>query len=654
MLPVDEVVDHAPPKRARAVEGVQRDQVLEPLGLRLPQDVPHARALELEHAQRLALREQLVGLRVVERQRREVDHHAGGPLDGPDGIVEQRQRAQAQEVHLQEADALDLLHPPLGRDFVPGTLVEGRVLGNRLRRDHDAGRMNRRVARHPLEPARHLQQVLDTRVAGLEIPQRLALGERLVECDVECRRDELRHLVRVGVGDVHRPADVADDRPRLHRAKRDDLGDVLAAVLPGDVLDDLSAPALAEVDVDVGQGHPLGVQEPLEDQIELQRIHVRDVERVGHDAACGRPAARPHGNAALARVADEVPDDQEIPAVLHLLDHRDLVRHPFHILVQAPPELPRSRRGLEPLTPPGEALPDHPLEVVVERDAGGHLELGQLVHRLAEVDVAPLGNAHGVGHRVRNVGEHARHLLRRFQVELVAEVAQALGIVHRLAGPDAQQHVMCPEVLPIQVVNVVRANERQPEGLRHALQADVDRALVVDALVLHLEEEVAGAQDVAVGGSSLDGALFLFRAQMKRDLPLEAAAQPDQPARVLRQEFLVDARTVVEPLGVGGRNQLDEVRVALAVLRQEHEVIVALADTAALREPAAGRHVGFAPEDRLDALLSRLVVEDDRREQVPVLGHRQGRHLLPRGLLEQLVDPARAVQQRVRCGDEGG
>ncbi len=83
--------------------------------------------------------------------------------------------------------------------------------------------------------------------------------------------------------------------------------------LRGDVVDDLAAPALAEVDVDVGQRDALGVEEALEDQVVLDRIDVGDAEAVGDEAAGGRAAARPDRDALLAGVADEVPDDQEVP-----------------------------------------------------------------------------------------------------------------------------------------------------------------------------------------------------------------------------------------------------------------------------------------------------------------------------------------------------
>ena len=76
-------------------------------------------------------------------------------------------------------------------------------------------------------------------------------------------------------------------------------------------------------------------------------------------------------------------------------------------------------------------------------------------------------------------------------------------------------------------------------------------------------------------------------------------------------------------------------------------MIRGFARRAALRAAVAGRDVHLAAEDRLDAALSRLVVEGDRREHVAVLGDGQRRHLQLDRAVEQLLDPARAVEQRV-------
>ena len=424
------------------------------------------------------------------------------------------------------------------------------------------------------------------------------------------------------------------------------------AVLVRDVLDDLAAPALAEVDVDVGQRDALGVQEALEDEVVLDRIDVGDAQAVGDEAAGRRAAARTDRNALLARVADEIPRDQEVPGVLHLLDHVDFVGEPALVLVDGVLQHPASRQLLQPRQPLREPLAHDVLEVVVEREARRHVEVRQVVDRARQVDVAALGDPHGVRQRVGEVLEDRRHLLAGLQVELVAVIVQPLGVVDRLAGADAQQDVVRLEVGVLQVVDVVGDDEREPEVPRDRLQPDVDRLLLVDPLVLHLEEEIVRPENVAIGGGGVERLLLLLGPDAGRDLPLQAAAQADQPVRVLGEQLLVDARLVVEALGVARRHQLDEVVVPLVGLGEQHQVVGRLAGRPALRAPVAGRDVDLAAEDRVDPALARLVVEDDRREHVAVLGDRHRRHLQLDRVVEQLLDAARAVEQRVlewRC-----
>ncbi len=151
------------------------------------------------------------------------------------------------------------------------------------------------------------------------------LVERLVERHVERRRDLLGDPIDVGIRHVERAPDVAHHGLRLHRPEGDDLRDVLAAVLPRDVVDHFAAPPLAEVHVDVGQRHALGIEEALEDQVEVDRIDVGDAH-APRDERAGRGAStRPDRDTFLTRVADEVPDDEEVARVAHLPDHRDLV-----------------------------------------------------------------------------------------------------------------------------------------------------------------------------------------------------------------------------------------------------------------------------------------------------------------------------------------
>jgi hypothetical protein len=75
-------------------------------------------------------------------------------------------------------------------------------------------------------------------------------------------------------------------------------------------------------------------------------------------------------------------------------------------------------------------------------------------------------------------------------------------------------------------------------------------------------------------------------------------------------------------------------------------VIRRLAGVAGLRPAIARGHINFTAENRLDAPLTRMVVKENRREQVSVFGDGYGRHLEPGRLVEQLVDSTRAVQKR--------
>ena len=646
LLARDEIVHHPALQRAWAVQRVQRDQVVEPRRLRLPQEFAHARAFELEDAVRLAVREQLVGLLVIERNGVDVEVDVLRALDFVQAVADQRQRAEPEEIHLQQPDPFDLFHRPLRDDFVLLRLVERHELGERLRRDHDARGVHGGVARHPLEPARHRNQLLDALVLLLHLLERGTFGERLLERHVERGRDGLRDAVGVGVRNVHHARDVAHDRPRFHRPEGDDLRDVLAAVLARHVLDDLAAPPFAEIDVDIGQRHALGVEEALEDEVVRHRIDVGNPQAIGDEAAGGGSAPRPDGDPLLARVADEIPHDQEVPGVLHRLDHVDLVRQPLRVLVDRVLQETAAGEFLEPRQPQLESLADDVLEILVEPEAGGHLEIREVVDRVREIDLAALRNLPGVGERVRKVGEDRRHFLRRLQIELIAVVPEAVGVVHELAGADAEQNVVRLEVGLLQVVHVVGGDEVQPEILRDRLQPDVDDLLLLDALELHLQEKMVRAKDVAIRRGGVNGPVLLLRPDAGGDLALQTTAEADESFGVLREQVLVDARLVVEAFRVAGRHQLDQVVIALFGFGQQDEMVRRLPRRPALDAAIARRDVHLAPENRVDPALPRLIVEHDRREHVAVFRDRHRRHPELHGFVEQFLDAACAIEQR--------
>src|SRR5207247_11174708 len=68
---------------------------------------------------------------------------------------------------------------------------------------------------------------------------------------------------------------------------------------------------------DIRWREALEVEEPLEDEPVLERIDVREIDRVVHQRATGGPADRGE-DPALLREADEVLDDEDVPRVAGL------------------------------------------------------------------------------------------------------------------------------------------------------------------------------------------------------------------------------------------------------------------------------------------------------------------------------------------------
>ncbi len=129
----------------------------------------------------------------------------------------------------------------------------------RLGGNHHARCVYRAVSRHALEPLRDLKDFAHPLIFPCKfVKTRLGL-DRILERNVEHVGHELGDAIDIGKAHVEHPADVLDGRARLERVEGDDLGDLLASVLLGYVLNDLAAPVHAEIDVDIRHADALGI-----------------------------------------------------------------------------------------------------------------------------------------------------------------------------------------------------------------------------------------------------------------------------------------------------------------------------------------------------------------------------------------------------------
>lgn len=253
VLAVGVVVVRVHAHRAGAVERADRDDVVEHRGLHAAQQVAHGPAVQLEHAERVAAGEELVGFLVLDAQGVEVDVDPAVGLDVVDRVTDDRQVPQAQEVHLQQADGFARRVVPAGDDRAVVTLPERDRVGQRVARHDDRAGVHARVADQAFETAGGVE---DRLALFVRLDQRADLGglaEALVLFVDDAReRDVLRHdrrrqrlgdLVRdrvTGLAEVD-PRRVLDRGLGLNGAEGDDLSDLVDAVLVGRVPDHLAA-----------------------------------------------------------------------------------------------------------------------------------------------------------------------------------------------------------------------------------------------------------------------------------------------------------------------------------------------------------------------------------------------------------------------------
>ena len=127
--------------------------------------------------------------------------------------------------------------------------------------------------------------------------------------------------------------------------------------------------------------------------------------------------------------------------------------------------------------------------------------------------------------------------------------------------------------------------------------------------------------------------------------PPRQADSPIEALAVLGEVLAVDARLVVVAVDVGVGDEPAEVPVADEVLGQEDQVEGLGVGLAFLVGHRPAGDVGLDADDRLDALGLRRLVEGDRAVERAVVGDGHRIHALLRRRVDQLRDPAEAVEE---------
>ena len=397
----------------------------------------------------------------------------------------------------------------------------------------------------------------------------------------------------------------------------------MAAVAAIHLLDDALAPlAAGQVDVDVGPALAALRQEALEEHVELERVDRRDPQAEA-DGAVGRAAPTLGEDALVAAEADDVGDDQEIAGEPEPSDQGQLlVQQPLHPLRDvAAVAAPRAAEG------PVAQNPLHGL-------AGTDRVARELVAQVFEGELQPIGQPHGLGHRLRQVAEEPGHGGGGLEVRLAIDAEVGAGRVEVGVVAQAGEDIEHFPALGRGLGDPAGGQQRHPVRGGEVLQRAVPAGLAPEVLALDLGVHLPvpeGADDALhhrIGiAAGADG---------PQHRALQVARERDQACGEPGQFVPADGGLVLGRAQVGLREQSAEVPVALARAHQhrQHRSVV---------------HRQFRAEDRPDALLAGGVEDPWRAVKPHAIAHRQRRQAQAGGGAGELLGQRGAAQEAERA-----
>ncbi len=218
-----------------------------------------------------------------------------------------------------------------------------------------------------------------------------------------------------------------------------------------------------------------------------------------------------------------------------------------------------------------------------------------------------------------------------------------LHLVERAPLPDALKRELRLGLRALEEVAAVGGDERDAARVGELGEHAVERAVLREAVVLELDEEVV-AVEVVQAPERLGAGLGPLHEHLLRHVPAEAGGERDDALAVRVEELEVDARGPGDhALDPAEADELDDVLVADVGLRQEHDV----AADGRLLVPAMAVDEGqLGPEDGLHVGALTRFVELDGAVHVGAVGQGDRGHVHLLACFHQLADADRAIEHR--------
>ena len=367
--------------------------------------------------------------------------------------------------------------------------------------------------------------------------------QRLVDGDIQFPRNHPGNGIHKCIGQIHDTSHIPYHALCRQGTEGHNLHHLVASVFPAHIIDDFLPAVVTEIHIDIRHGHTLRIQETLKKQIVPDRLDIRNLQAVCHDAPCAGASARPYRNPVAPGVIDKIPHNQEVVHISHPANDGKFV---VKSLAQRLSGIACGHTAvavafLQPVI--AEFIQISPRVIALR-----HLISGQLGLPERNLHIAPVGNALGILQSLPRIGKQPLHLLLALHEILAALIAHPVLVRQLLVGLKAQQNIVGIRVPGIGVVDVIGGHQRDIQLPAHLQQLRIYHALFRIAVILKLQEKISLPEAFLILPRSLTRLVRPALGNAPLHLPGQTCRQGDNPLVIAVQNLHVHPGLVAKPL----------------------------------------------------------------------------------------------------------
>ena len=416
--------------RAGTYDRHLNDEIVKLARLQARQHVHLRAAFHLEDAQAVPLYQHVVNTGIFARDGRQRQITIMMIAQQVETLLQTGQHPQRQNVDLQNAQGFYIVFVPFDETAIRhGTIADWHGFDQRALGEDETAYVLRKMARHANHLLSQLQNTAQVRITHIE-PGFL----RMLFCNFSpiAAPDGPREHARGIFGQSHNLTDFANGHTRAVMNYCCAQPGAVTTVAIINMLDDLLAPFVFEIDVYIRWLLALFGDEAVEQQFVLVRVDSRNAKTVADGGVCRAAASLAQDRRIPGpRKIDDVPDGQEVACDAEPTDQIELI-------IDQACYLGRNTTRVTGLC----ALPGQFGKIRIRRTALGDRLVRVFITQFLKVECARIGHVTCCGNGMGPFGKQVDHFFRRFEVTFRICLKQKARTIDRRLFADAGHHIL--------------------------------------------------------------------------------------------------------------------------------------------------------------------------------------------------------------------